>query len=187
NRNLIRRAERDGVEIRKSTSDEAVEEFIRLHKDTKLKHQFTPYPDDFFRAQVKHFREDNEVLVINGYYHGEVIGSAIVMFYGQMASYHHGANSIEHQKIPVSYLIQWEAIKEAKNRGLKIYNFWGVSPDKDKPHPISGVSHFKRGFGGYQFDLLHCQDLPLGPSYAVNYVTETIRRKRRGYYHLKAK
>ena len=66
-----------------------------------------------------------------------------------------------------------------------MYNFWGVSPDKDLPHPISGVSHFKRGFGGKQFDILHAQDLPLRPIYALNWIVETVRRKRRGYYFTK--
>lgn len=185
NRKLIKRAERDGVTIEKSTTKEAIEEFVRLHKDTKKKHNFTPYPDDFFRKQVQLFAKDNQVLVINARYKDEVIGSAIVMYYGSMAAYHHGANSIAHQKIPAAYLIQWEAILEAKKRGIKTYNFWGVSPDKDRPHPISGVSHFKRGFGGKQHNLLHAQDLPLQISYGLNWIIETIRRKRRGYYFVK--
>jgi lipid II:glycine glycyltransferase (peptidoglycan interpeptide bridge formation enzyme) len=185
NRKSIRRAERDGVTIEKSTEKAAIEEFIRLHKDTKKKHNFTPYPDDFFRKQVEHFKDDDQVLVINARYNGEVIGSAIVMFYGDMACYHHGANSIAHEKIPSAYLIQWAAIQEAKKRGLKVYNFWGVSPIKDRPHPISGVSHFKRGFGGKQFDVLHAQDMPFQISYGLNWLIETIRRKRRGYYFIK--
>lgn len=182
NRKLINRAKRDGVTVHRDTSDEAIEHFIRLHKDTKVKHDFTPYPDDFFREQVRSFRKDDQVVVFNAEYNGEIIGSAIVMYYGNMAAYHHGANSIKHQKIPASYLIQWEAILEAKKRGMQNYNFWGVSPDKDRPHPISGVSHFKRGFGGEQFDLIHAQDLAISPLYGINWMVETVRRKRRGYY-----
>lgn len=185
NRNLIRRAIRDGVEIKKGTDENAVEEFIKLHKDTKKKHHFTPYSDQFFRAQVKNFKDDDQILVFNAYHQGQLISSAIVMYYGEMAAYHHGASSLKHQKIPGSYLVQWEAIQEAKKRGCQRYNFWGVSPYKDKPHPISGVSHFKRGFGGYQYDLLHCQDLPLSPKYVLNYLVESFRRKKRGYYFKK--
>ncbi|MBU1119086.1 peptidoglycan bridge formation glycyltransferase FemA/FemB family protein [Patescibacteria group bacterium] len=185
NRNLIRRAVKEGVVVEKSTDDSAVEEFIALHKQTKLKHDFTPYPDSFFREQVKQFRRESEVLVYNARYQDTVISSAIIMYYGKMAAYHHGANSLEHQKIPSSYLIQWEAMQEAKKRGCTVYNFWGVSPDKDRPHPISGVSHFKRGFGGYQYDLLHAQDFPLGIKYRLNWIVETMRRRKRGYYFKK--
>lgn len=184
-RNLIRRAEKEKIEVKAGTGDSAVQEFIKLHAETKMKHKFTPYPDNFFRNQTRIFREDNQILVFNAYFKENIVSSAIVMFYGKMAAYHHGANSIRFQKIPASYLVQWQAIKEAKRRGLAFYNFWGVSPDPKKPHPISGVSLFKRGFGGYQHELLHCQDLPLSPLYFANWIIETGRRFKRGYYYPK--
>lgn len=185
NRNLIRKAKKLGVTIHKKTSVDAAEEFIRIHKDTKKKHSFTPYPDEFFKNQVRIFSKTGSVCVLLAKYQDKIISSAIIMYYGNMAAYHHGASLLEYSKIPAAYAVQWEAIKEAKERGCTTYNFWGVSPDKDKPHPISGVSHFKRGFGGYQYELLHCQDKPLSLKYAVNWVTETIRRKKRGYYFVK--
>lgn len=185
NRNLIRKAEKVGVTIEKTTSKESVEHFIEIHKDTQKKHSFTPYPDNFFRSQVDIFSKTSSVEVFLAKYQEKIISSAIIMYYGNMAAYHHGASLLEFRKIPAAYLVQWAAIKEAKLRGCDIYNFWGVAPDKDKPHPISGVSHFKRGFGGYQYEILHCQDKPLSWKYGINWTIETIRRRKRGYYFVK--
>lgn len=56
-----------------------------------------------------------------------------------------------------TYLLQWEAIRWAKNKGCKIYDLWGI-PDHpetvledsflDRSDGLWGVYRFKRGFGG---------------------------------------
>ncbi|MFA6898544.1 MAG: peptidoglycan bridge formation glycyltransferase FemA/FemB family protein, partial [Candidatus Paceibacterota bacterium] len=63
-RNLIRRAERDGVEVTASNDPVSdLETFINLHDETRKRHGFTPYTNAFFRAQVKHFAAKNQCTV----------------------------------------------------------------------------------------------------------------------------
>ena len=109
-----------------------------------------------------------------------MLASAIIMYYGHQGAYHHGASIPT--KIPASYLLQWEAIKEAKQRGKKFYNFWGIAPD-DAPasHPFKGITLFKTGFGGQKYELLPCQDLPLSFKYNLTRVIELVRKKKRGF------
>ena len=179
-RNLIRRAIKENVEITKSDSEELVEEFMKLHGETVKRHHFVPYPDALFRNQVKFFRECQAALVFLGKHQNQTLASAIVMYYGGQGAYHHGASHTT--KIPVSYLMQWEAIKEAKKRGYKLYNFWGIAPpDAPKDHPFKGITLFKTGFGGRQYDLLPCHDLPLTFKYNLTRVIETLRKKKRGF------
>jgi lipid II:glycine glycyltransferase (peptidoglycan interpeptide bridge formation enzyme) len=74
-------------------------------------------------------------------------------------------------------LIQWEAIKEAKKRGMTRYNFWGVAPENNPDHRFAGLSLFKRGFGGEDFEYLHAQDLIINkPRYLLNYLIESFRK-----------
>jgi lipid II:glycine glycyltransferase (peptidoglycan interpeptide bridge formation enzyme) len=173
-RNLIRRAERENVIIRPENN---VENFIKLHKYTVAKHHFAPYPDQLFREQFGAFKDDQQAMVWTAFHENQPLASAIVMYYGNTASYHHGASITS--KIPAPYLLQWQAIKEAKNRGCKYYNFWGIYPDNNPK--LAGVSQFKRGFGGYQKDLLPGQDLPLSWKYNLNCLVEKYRRRKRGY------
>lgn len=182
-RNLVRRAGRDGVEIKISTDSEAVERFINLHWQTVGRHNFTPYPKDYFRKQVELFSKNDEVQVIEAYLGDDLLASAIIMYYGKVGAYHHGASSSkpEHRKIPASYLLQWEAIKEAQKRGCTRYNFWGISPNKNPKHPFYGITHFKTGFGGYQHDLIPCHDLVLNNKYYLNWIVETARKWKRGF------
>jgi lipid II:glycine glycyltransferase (peptidoglycan interpeptide bridge formation enzyme) len=183
-RNLVRRAEKDGVTIASTVDPEAVERFIALHWQTVGRHKFTPYPKSYFRHQVEIFARQNEVKVLEAYYQNELLASAIIMYFGKAGAYHHGASSSlpEHRKIPASYLLQWEAIKEAKKRDCTSYNFWGIAPDTaSSKHPFYGITHFKTGFGGRRIDLMPCQDLKINAKYYVNWGIEKFRKWKRGF------
>lgn len=149
-RNLIRRAEKEGVTI--TTSNDPLRDlplFLKLHEETRRRHSFTPYTDAFFRAQVKHFPsprspfEPDDLRASNGQvlgprspscslylanYKGEVIAASIHVHFSGETSYHHGASSQKYRNIPASYLLQWRAIQDAIAHGDHIYNFWGIAP-----------------------------------------------------------
>ncbi len=190
-RNLIRRAEKDGVTIEKSTDPVSdLEQFITLHDETRKRHGFTPYTNSFFRAQVKRFAARNECTVYRALYQGQVIASSVHMHAFGETSYHHGASADAFKKVPASYLLQWTAIKDALQRNDRVYNFWGIAPtvlDPDgtpraeKGHPFAGVTLFKTGFGGSEYPLMHCHDLPVTPAYHLTRAIETIRKWKRGF------
>lgn len=182
-RNLIRRCEREGVRIEKTNSVDDLTKFNQLHDETAKRHKFYRFSTEYIQKEFSAFAPQNQAAVFNAYLpSGELDSSAVVIYYGDMAAYRHGASLNLNPKLPTSYLLQWEAIKEAKKRGIKLYNFWGIAPENSsKNHPFSGISHFKKGFGGFQKDLLHCQDLPITKKYWLNWIIETIRRIRRGF------
>ena len=179
-RNLIRRAAKEGVKIIQSADEEYLKAFYDIHMETVRRHKFVPFPYDYIKSEIDAFKNDDQISIFSAKYKGEIISSAIIIFYGEQAFYHHGSSSSKYYKIPSSYLNLWEAIKEAKKRGKKKFNFYGIVENKPK-HPWAGLSKFKKGFGGHQEELLHCQDLPLNRKYAITWVVETIRKVRRGY------
>ncbi len=190
-RNLVRRAEKDGVTIEKSQDPvRDLEDFITLHDETRKRHGFTPYTNSFFRSQVKRFAARNECTVYRALFQGQVIASSVHMHAFGETSYHHGASADAFKKIPASYLLQWTAIKDALSRGDSVYNFWGIAPTSvdaegvqraEKGHPFAGVTLFKMGFGGAEFPLMHCQDLPVSPKYHLTRAIEIVRKWKRGF------
>ncbi|MBI2462677.1 MAG: peptidoglycan bridge formation glycyltransferase FemA/FemB family protein [Candidatus Spechtbacteria bacterium] len=205
-RNLIRRAEREGVEITIGASKEDIDHFYKLHKETVAKHDFIPFSREYIQCEVDAFSKNESVLlrpptlqcygrttegqaeVISAWYKGEPFGnaqgepqaSAVIIFYGNSAFYHHGASSLRYSNIPTAYAVQWAAIKEAKRRNKKLYNFWGITTSENPKHPWAGLTLFKKGFGGYQTDYLHAQDLPISWRYWPNWALESLRRIKRG-------
>ncbi|MBU0596923.1 peptidoglycan bridge formation glycyltransferase FemA/FemB family protein [Patescibacteria group bacterium] len=182
-RNLISRCNREGVRVEIKNDKESLEEFNQLHDETAKKHSFHRFSREYIYKEFSAFNEIGSAVIFQAFLpDGRLDASAIIMYYGNTAAYRHAASRNLDKKIPTSYMIQWEAIKEAKRRGIKWYNFWGISPeDAPKNHPFHGITHFKKGFGGEQKDLINCHDLPITKLYWINWIIESIRRKKRGF------
>jgi lipid II:glycine glycyltransferase (peptidoglycan interpeptide bridge formation enzyme) len=180
-RYLIKQAEKNPeIEIIKSAD---LEKFSSLLNKTAQRHHFIPFSSDYLKNQLSCFSPDNEIVIFLGKYKGEIISSAIMIYWQKIGFYHHGASLPQNNKIPVSYLLQWEAIKEAKNRGCRKYNFWGIAPclpTGRQKHPWAGLTLFKMGFGGYRKEYLKTQDLPLSRKYYLTYFFEKARKIKRG-------
>ncbi len=182
-RNLIRRCEREGARVEVRTDQEALTKLHTMLDETGRRHNFTRFSRKYINAEFEQFAKDGQASIFISYLpDGTPDAAAIIFFYGNTAVYRHSASLNLNKKIPTSYLIQWHVIQEAKKRGMKWYNFWGVEPDgASKKHPFAGIGHFKRGFGGFQENLLHCHDLPLTKKYWFNWMVETVRKLRRGF------
>ncbi|MFA5368579.1 MAG: peptidoglycan bridge formation glycyltransferase FemA/FemB family protein [Candidatus Paceibacterota bacterium] len=183
-RYLIKQGAKDSdLEIVKSQSLEDLEAFKDVYQVTADRHSFTPFSFDYLKKELLSFKEGNEVLIFSAKYKGEIISSAMIIYWSGMAFYHQGASTLKYPKIPASYLLQWEAIKEAKKRNCVLYNFWGIAPEEDleknKNHPWYGLSLFKKGFGGYKKEYVKTQDYPLSLSYWLTYIFEELRKKKR--------
>jgi len=178
-RNLIRRAVKEKVVIVKSKDVKRVKVFYELLTKTAKRHHFSPYSLEFLENEFRQFLKDDNVLMIEGWYDGKLLTSAMIVFYGKSGFYHHGASVLS--KIPVSYLLQWEAIKETKKRGLKYYNFWGYAANDDKTHPFYGITKFKKGFSPSELEVVSNYDLVLNYRYWESYLIDCIRRVKRGH------
>lgn len=177
-RNLIRRAMKEKVHVVIGSSERDLAIFNGLYMETVKKHHFAPFPLTYLKNQVKVLSGDNRIKVFTAWYNNECLAAAIVVFYGNSAFYHHGASIAS--KIPAAYLLQWEAIREAKRRGHKFYNFWGIIKEGTPAnHPWRGITLFKKGFGGFQTNYMHAQDMPISWKYWANYIFEALRRMSR--------
>ncbi|OGK17847.1 hypothetical protein A3B50_03800 [Candidatus Roizmanbacteria bacterium RIFCSPLOWO2_01_FULL_40_42] len=176
----INKAIKEGIRIEASSDPANIKEFYDLQLETAKRHDFVPFSYEFLHEQFKAFVQNNSVLLYKAYKDNKLLAEAFIIFYGSEATYHYGASTDEGRNYPGAYLIQWEAIKEAKKRGISRYNFWGVERLDNPKHRFYGVSVFKRGFGGQDVQYLHAQDLVMNPvAYSLNYALETIRRKSR--------
>ena len=182
-RYLIRQAQKNQeIEVFQSQKLEDIETFNNLHQEVVKRQHFIPFSLNYFKKEVLAFNPDNQISIFFGKYENEILVSAVIVFWQGIAFYHHGASSLRHSKIPVSYLLQWEVMKEAKKRGCSLYNFWGIAPEgSSKRHPWTGLTLFKKGFGGYIKEYVETQDFVLSQKYWLNWIIEKIRKKRRGF------
>ena len=182
-RNLIRRARKDGVVVRRSEHPiQDLPKFFTLYDETRKRHQFRPFSNTLITSQVNQFSQSDNCSLYLAEYQGEIIASSVHMHFGGETSYLHGASTMQqHRNVPGSYLLQWTAIQDAIARGDHMYSFWGIAPEGAKKHPFAGVTLFKRGFGGQLLELTPCADIPLRPSYWITYGFELLRKWKRGF------
>jgi len=175
----IRRAARDGVRIIQSKKVKDIETLYQLQMEAVKRHKFIPFSKEFMEKQFQAFVQDDQVALFLAEYNKQILSVAMIIYYGDMAVYHYAGTSSKFPQIFSSYLLQWEAIREAKKRECKIYNFWGIAPTDNPKHRFAGVTIFKKGFGWGRVDYLHAQDYPLSTLYRITCLFETIRRMRR--------
>lgn len=179
-RYLVRKGEKSGLtlEISKDSKDSGL--IYKLQKETIERHRFKGFSEKLFMAEIENFARDNSASVFISRKGKTPLAAAIIVFYGDTAYYHFSGSVSGFPKVPFSYFLQWEIIKEAKKRGINNYNFWGIAPNDNPRHRFAGVTLFKTGFGGQRIDWLHAQDLPISLLYWFTYCFETIRKITRG-------
>jgi lipid II:glycine glycyltransferase (peptidoglycan interpeptide bridge formation enzyme) len=168
------------IKVTSTNDPDDIKAFYDLQIATSHRQRFVPFSYEFFYEQFKVFAAAGKVLLYRAELDNKLLAEAFIIFYGAEAAYHYGASTEAGRKYPGAYLIQWEAIKEAKRRGIQRYNFWGVTREDQKQHRFYKLSIFKRGFGGSDFQYLHAQDLVINRlGYFKNWLVESIRKRTR--------
>ncbi len=176
-RHEIKSAIAQNIKILKSEDPSDIRQFYDLQRKTARKQKFVPFTYGYLFEQFKVFAKNKKAFLYKAYFKNKLLAQAFIIFYGDEAAYHYATATEEGRKYPGSYLIQWEAILEAKRRGMKRYNFWGVAPIDATKHRFYNLSVFKRGFGGEDVSYLHAQDLVINyPKYFINYSIERVRK-----------
>ncbi|PIP24278.1 MAG: hypothetical protein COS25_02045 [Candidatus Nealsonbacteria bacterium CG02_land_8_20_14_3_00_37_10] len=181
-RYLIRQAMKNpDITVEKSEKLSDIEIYQKLNKEMAERQKFVPFSSEYIKNEFEVFSRANEVLWLFGKYKGEIAAGVLVIFWSGIGFYHQAASLTRYVKFSIPYLLQWEAIKEAKNRGCVLYDFWGfVDPRKNPRHPWAGPTLFKMGFGGRPYEYAKTQDFSLSPKYWLTFIFEKIRKIKRG-------
>ena len=180
-RRALRKAEKNQITIEKTSDPKAIHDFYQIELQTAKRHDFYAFSEDFLTKQFTAFAKNDEAVLYIAKLNGEILAENFMIFYGNEASYHYGVSSELGTKYSGAPLLHMEAMRDARKRGIKRYNFWGIVDENDTKHRFYGVSVFKRGFGVEELKYLEARDLVLDK---ISYYTktlpiETLRRKVR--------
>ena len=157
----IRLAQRRGVQVRQAAaSDESVSTFYTLLEDTSSRNAFGIHEIGYYREFLRTFGEDAALLFAE--VEGRPAAGLIAASCGEEAVYMYGASSTKDRAHAAGFLLQFEAMRWARDIGCKRYDLWGIpatDPDStkvDHGDRIAGTSgddwrglyEFKTRFGG---------------------------------------
>ena len=107
---------------------------------------------------------------------GDEIAAIMTIFSKDEAVYLYGASSNLKRNFMPNYLLQWNAMKDAKKYGCKYYDMYGIPPEgKDENHPMHGLYMFKANFGGKMVHRTGSWDVPLKSVYFIYAKAENLR------------
>lgn len=138
----IKLAEKKGVTIVESRK--YVEEFLKLTREMAQRQGITAHPEEYYRKMIETLPEDM-LKIYSAEFEGKIIASSLVIFFGETATYAHGASSNENRNVMAPFLIQWQAILDAKEKGYVRYDFGGVKTSSSD-NSWTGITQFKLGF-----------------------------------------
>lgn len=154
----VRLAERRGVTVRTGTPAD-LPVFYRLLQETGERDAFGIHQLDYYHDTLKLLGEGAVLLVAE--YEEQPAAAIIVARFGAEAIYLHGASASAFQRHMPAYLIQFAAMRWAREQGCRLYDMWGIPETDEQPSVTSGagnslnvrdglwgVYRFKQGFGG---------------------------------------
>jgi len=163
----IRLAEKRGVRISHNMEHitRNINEFLRLVKITSRRDKIASHPEGYYRKMLKVIPNDILKLYV-AEYEGKIIAVNLVLFFGKTAAYMHGTSDNLHRDVMAPYLLQWQAILDAKKSGCEKYDFGGIKSQGTKGKSWAGITKFKTGFAPETSPIKFpgCYDIILGPS-----------------------
>ncbi len=175
----IRLAEKRGTKIQRITPQDSAfpdifETFFTLLEETSSRAQFQIHSKEHYLNILETSTDTFKPYLISAHHKDDI--SAVHMFVDTQseAVYLHGGSAAHLKNLMGPYLIQWEAILQAKRAGLKTYDFWGTSDTKPS---WAGITRFKRKFGGYTVEYPETRAMLFSPIGRVYKLLTQIKKK----------
>lgn len=158
----MRLAAKKGVTVSSGGLDD-IDLWYRLYRVTAQRDVFTVHDADYYRLVLQMLQPHGMANLLLAHHEGDLLAGIIVFVFGNKAQYMYGASSNEKRNLMAPYLLQWEAMRWAKQRGATIYDLWGIPDRLEENEELWGVYQHKRGYGGEIVRYVGAFDLVRSP------------------------
>ena len=144
----IRLAQRKGVHVRFTSNPSSydIDMLYALLKETARRQSFSVFPKRAYAELFSVQSDDFTAELLFAEFKGDPAAALVLCHFGDTTTYVHGGSSAAFRPYMAPYLLQWEAIRNARARGSRWYDLWGIS---DASHASwEGITRFKLGFVG---------------------------------------
>ena len=156
-RQYIRKSAREGLEIRRVTSPDELDDCLAIYHETADRAGFALHGDDYYRAVVARLGARSRLYA--AYDDGQPVAFLWLAASRQTAFELYGGMNERGQTLRANYTLKWHAIRDCQRDGIERYDLNGLLND--------GISTFKTGFAAHEDLLAGTFDLPLSPIYPL--------------------
>jgi peptidoglycan pentaglycine glycine transferase (the first glycine) len=173
----IRVAEKHGVSVRLATRDDYATLYA-LYAETGRR-------DGFIIREPGYYYDAWQTMGAAGFLaerEGQALAGLVLFRFAERAWYFYGMSRSEGREHMPNHLLQWTAMRWARDNGCAVYDWWGAPERLDESDPLWGVYRFKDGFGAQFVDGLGAWDFAPFPwlyRLYVRWAPALLRRMRR--------
>lgn len=145
NRNVIRKAEKSGINIRISNNFDI---FVSIYNETMHK----VHAGDYYYFNDKYYeniKDNSHFILLEAVRESRVIATAIFIGYGKYFHYHLAGSVKDELKYSPNNLLIWEAIKFAADKGYKMMHFGGGLTDSLDDNLFKFKSSFSKEYADF--------------------------------------
>ena len=152
NRNMIRKAEKNGIEIHHAHDMALFEDFIRIYNATMDKdnaEEYYYFKEEFYKSI--HEDMDGHYEMFYATYEGQIIAMSIMLFANKQMHYHLSGSMLEYRNLAPSNLLLYKAAVWGSEQGYKTFHLGGgVGSGEDNLYKFKAA--FNRN-SDYQFSI----------------------------------
>ena len=160
-RNLCKNYMKKGISVKISTNPtKDIKILAKFHREIAKNKKIGAFSENYLKTEAA---QPFATLYI-AYFEKKPIATSLFFDHASTRFYMQSASDKNYHKLPATYAILNEAIKDAKAKNLKNFDFWGIAPENaNKNHPWAGFTSFKKSFGGHEVNYVGTYDLVFKP------------------------
>ncbi|HEY5695337.1 MAG TPA: peptidoglycan bridge formation glycyltransferase FemA/FemB family protein [Candidatus Saccharimonadales bacterium] len=165
-RHAIRRAERDGVTVKRVPANEKHCNIMYKLLSETAAGSFAIRSYNYYKEFWQRYEKAGLGQLFFAYVENKPVAGAYAITFGKKSTYKDGASVRNRSVYGASHLLQWEVIKWAKEKGSTIHDLCGAPPSDqiDNPnHPHYGIGRFKTSFNKEVTDYIGAYDVVVNP------------------------
>ncbi len=174
-------AGKKGITIEKSKNPEDIIHLLRLQQELAKEKGISTFSENYLKTELSQpFATLYQVKYKSEEMDRQEIVAAGLVFDDKTTRYNlQGAQNDTGRRLHATGILTIELIKDAKDKGLKTFDFWGIAPEgAPRSHPWAGFTNFKKTFDGYEKDYAGTYDIVINPiKYRLYTVVRGIGRK----------
>ncbi len=180
----IRLAERKGVRVRTGGLDDLAL-LYQMYGETSIRDGFVIRGETYYRTVWETFLKAGLAEPLIAEVGSEPVAGMVVFRFAGRAWYLYGMSRDLHREKMPNALLQWEAMRRARQAGCSTYDLWGAPDVFSETDPMWGVFRFKRGLGGEVIRTIGAWDYAPNPGLYTTYtevlphILDVLRRRGR--------
>jgi lipid II:glycine glycyltransferase (peptidoglycan interpeptide bridge formation enzyme) len=176
NRNLYRNIHKKGVKFRSTQDPADISVLLEFLHMTAARNGFKPQSDEYLTQIARSLMPHGAATLFIAELDGSPIAAALAYDSADTRTYAHAAIDDEHRKLSAGIPLLVTLMADAKEKGLKHVDLWGVAPEGQPDHKWAGFTAFKKSFGGREVAYPGTWDLPVNK---LRYGAYQLARKLR--------